>query len=319
MTMRCRDGPSSSRWSAATTTGRETPPSSCRSAARTAAWPSRAASTRGMGGSTPSPWRPASSTRPSATASPWEPTPGGSPCWTTSAGAAPSARNPGIARARRPGLPRPGTGVQDAVHLGQGQSQQRVRPRGQEPGHPADTLDQRDRPGARRPPLRHHGLQGAGKPRGAGRQHPPRAGRLALGGRCKGKREATCPASIPISVSGCSGPSTSAISHGLVRSCHDLSDGGLAVALAEMAIAGGLGAAIHCATSRARTTPRTTSCSCSPSHPAGSCSRFLPSIMPPWLICWAPCRGAAWARSVRAHLDGKPRPRGWPSPGSMDR
>jgi phosphoribosylformylglycinamidine synthase II len=33
-----------------------------------------------------------------------------------------------------------------------------------------------------------------------------------------------------------------AISRGLVRSCHDLSEGGLAVALAEMAIAGGLGA-----------------------------------------------------------------------------
>ncbi len=33
-----------------------------------------------------------------------------------------------------------------------------------------------------------------------------------------------------------------AISQGLVRSCHDLSEGGLAVALAEMAIAGGLGA-----------------------------------------------------------------------------
>src|SRR6185312_3382776 len=33
-----------------------------------------------------------------------------------------------------------------------------------------------------------------------------------------------------------------AISRGLVRSCHDLSEGGLAVAVAEMAIAGGLGA-----------------------------------------------------------------------------
>ena len=33
-----------------------------------------------------------------------------------------------------------------------------------------------------------------------------------------------------------------ALSHGLVRSCHDLSEGGLAVALAEMAFAGGLGA-----------------------------------------------------------------------------
>ena len=35
-----------------------------------------------------------------------------------------------------------------------------------------------------------------------------------------------------------------AIRHGLVRSCHDLSEGGLAVALAEMALAGGLGAAV---------------------------------------------------------------------------
>ena len=35
-----------------------------------------------------------------------------------------------------------------------------------------------------------------------------------------------------------------AISHGLIRSCHDLSEGGLAVALAEMAFAGGLGATV---------------------------------------------------------------------------
>jgi phosphoribosylformylglycinamidine synthase II len=35
-----------------------------------------------------------------------------------------------------------------------------------------------------------------------------------------------------------------AINRGLVRSCHDLSEGGLAVALAEMAIAGGLAAAV---------------------------------------------------------------------------
>jgi len=33
-----------------------------------------------------------------------------------------------------------------------------------------------------------------------------------------------------------------AISQGLVRSCHDLSEGGLAVAVAEMAFAGGIGA-----------------------------------------------------------------------------
>jgi phosphoribosylformylglycinamidine synthase subunit PurSL len=36
-----------------------------------------------------------------------------------------------------------------------------------------------------------------------------------------------------------------AIRRGLIRSCHDLSEGGLAVALAEMAIAGGLGASVR--------------------------------------------------------------------------
>jgi phosphoribosylformylglycinamidine synthase len=35
-----------------------------------------------------------------------------------------------------------------------------------------------------------------------------------------------------------------AISRGLVRSCHDLSEGGLAIALAEMALAGGMGASV---------------------------------------------------------------------------
>jgi phosphoribosylformylglycinamidine synthase len=36
----------------------------------------------------------------------------------------------------------------------------------------------------------------------------------------------------------------SAISRGLVRACHDLSEGGFAVSIAEMAFAGGLGADI---------------------------------------------------------------------------
>jgi phosphoribosylformylglycinamidine synthase len=36
-----------------------------------------------------------------------------------------------------------------------------------------------------------------------------------------------------------------AIDQGLVRACHDLSEGGLAVALAEMALAGGLGARVR--------------------------------------------------------------------------
>jgi phosphoribosylformylglycinamidine synthase len=36
------------------------------------------------------------------------------------------------------------------------------------------------------------------------------------------------------------------IARGLVRRCHDLADGGLLVAVAEMALAGGIGAAIDC-------------------------------------------------------------------------
>ena len=35
-----------------------------------------------------------------------------------------------------------------------------------------------------------------------------------------------------------------AIDAGLVRACHDLSEGGLATAMAEMAFAGGLGATV---------------------------------------------------------------------------
>ena len=42
-------------------------------------------------------------------------------------------------------------------------------------------------------------------------------------------------------------PSTRRSRRGLVRSCHDLSEGGLAVALAEMAFAGGLGARVSLA------------------------------------------------------------------------
>jgi len=42
----------------------------------------------------------------------------------------------------------------------------------------------------------------------------------------------------------CFGALHTAMARGLVRSCHDLSEGGLAVALAEMALAGGLGARV---------------------------------------------------------------------------
>ena len=61
------------------------------------------------------------------------------------------------------GVPRRGPGLRHAVHLGQGQPLQRVHARGQEPGDPADAADQRDGPGARRPPVRDDGPEGAGQ------------------------------------------------------------------------------------------------------------------------------------------------------------
>ena len=62
-----------------------------------------------------------------------------------------------------------------------------------------------------------------------------------------------------------------AIRAGLVQSCHDVSEGGLAVALAEMCIAGRLGADDRAAAPRT-TWPRR----CSPSRPAASSSRSRP-------------------------------------------
>ena len=68
------------------TTARATRRWSCRCAARLAAWPSAAGSTRATASSTPTRWPAASSTRRSATAWPSAPTPSGSPsldnfCW----------------------------------------------------------------------------------------------------------------------------------------------------------------------------------------------------------------------------------------------
>ena len=55
-TTRSRRGRSSSRWSGVATTGRATPRSSCRCAARRGAWRSPAGSTRATAGSTPTRW-----------------------------------------------------------------------------------------------------------------------------------------------------------------------------------------------------------------------------------------------------------------------
>ena len=68
-----------------------------------------------------------------------------------------------------------------------------------------------------------------------------------------------------------------AIDAGLVRACHDLSEGGLAVAAAEMAFAGGFGAEIDLRTCRANVAfdgrrTWTRSC-CSPNRTPASCAK----------------------------------------------
>ena len=75
-----------------------------------------------------------------------------------------TARNARLAGPRGAGLPRCRSGLQYAVHLRKGQPQQRILPRRQEPGHPADALDQRDGTGARCSQVRDDGFE-------RGRQH----------------------------------------------------------------------------------------------------------------------------------------------------
>jgi phosphoribosylformylglycinamidine synthase len=71
------------------------------------------------------------------------------------------------------------------------------------------------------------------------------ATRLELGGShwmlSRGRDEGKAPRVVPELGLALFSAVHEAINRGLIRSCHDLSEGGLAVALAEMAIAGGLG------------------------------------------------------------------------------
>src|SRR5262249_32301256 len=76
----------------------------------------------------------------------------------------------------------------------------------------------------------------------------------------------------------------SAIEHGLVRACHDLSEGGLAVAAAEMAFSGVLG--VEIALARV------------PSHVARSDRRLFSESTTRFLVEVEPSRAAAFARHL---------------------
>ena len=121
-----------------------------------------------------------------------------------------------------------------------------------------------------------------------GRRDEGRTGRLALrpGRRTLGRRSAQ--GRRPAGQSDVRRVAP-AIDAGLVRACHDLSEGGLAVAAAEMAFAGGLGAKISLhkprpPVARRRTSPTPPSCSANRTLGsfAKSAQRTPPRSSRPW-------------------------------------
>ena len=81
-----------------------------------------------------------------------------------------------------------------------------------------------------------------------------------------------------------------AIRGGLVRACHDLSEGGLAVAAAEMAFAGGLGRGSISMRFRRQTARASRPCGCSANRTRGSCAKCRPSGQASLNGRWPACR-----------------------------
>ena len=87
-----------------------------------------------------------------------------------------------------------------------------------------------------------------------------------------------------------------AIRAGLVRACHDCSEGGLAVAAAEMALAGRLGLDLRLAgLPRSRRTSTGTMSRSFPRAAAASWSRSRPRTQQAFEASWQASRSHAWA------------------------
>ena len=129
-----------------------------------------------------------------------------------------------------------------AVHQRQGQSEQRISLRRPAHRHSADAAHQRPGPRPGRAPLRDHGPEGAGQSAvpGRARRRTNWAARTITS--CTASNGGTVPRVDLELAPRIFRKLHEAIQAGLVRSCHDLSEGGLAVAVAEMAFAGGVGA-----------------------------------------------------------------------------
>ena len=100
-----------------------------------------------------------------------------------------------------------------------------------------------------------------------------------------------------------------AIGRGLIRSCHDLSEGGLAVALTEMALAGGLGAQVSLSD-----VPRADDAASDfvllfSESPTRFVLEGLPNASMNWASFSTTCRSGVWAMSTRGPMvSTEPRP-----------
>ena len=219
--------------------------SSCRCSARGAAWRSAAASTRATATSTRTAMAAARHRRGGAERRRRRRRPErGSPSSTTSAGA--TSTDPEVLGS----LVRAAEACRDvALAFGtpfiSGKDSLNNEYRAGRPAttrHPAHAARPRAGPGARRAPVRDDGPEGAGQRPVPGRRDDGRTGRLALPPRHRADRRRRCRRVDLELAPKLFAAVHAAITQGLVRACHDLSEGGLAVALAEMAFAGGVGA-----------------------------------------------------------------------------
>ena len=108
--------------------------------------------------------------------------------------------------------------------------------------HSAVAADQRLGPDRRCRRMRDDGPERGRQSAVSGRRDEERTGRFALRAGPRAARAASAARSMRTWPSATFAAVHHAIRAGLVRACHDLSEGGLAAAVAEMAFAGGLGA-----------------------------------------------------------------------------
>ncbi len=157
-----------------------------------------------------------------------------------------SSRDAGIAGAGGDRLPRLGDRTWHPVHQRQRQPEQRIQfhqrrwPERNDLDS-AEFVDQCDGADRRCFTRGHDGRQASGKCCLSGRPNQVGVGRIAFMSRSSDSVVGKSPPSMPAVAKTTFHCLHQAMQAGLVRACHDFSEGGLAVAATEMAMAGGLG------------------------------------------------------------------------------